>query len=132
MTVIPWLAIIVATVVSFLLGGLWYSPVLFGPAWKREVTLHEPSFAPQSKPGIYVVDFFLTLLSTSILSFCLAPHPGLLYGAVAGAVVGIGWVAPSIAVDLLFQGKSFKLFCITAGYHIVRFLIAGSLLGVLQ
>jgi hypothetical protein len=30
---ISWLAVIAGAVVSFLLGWLWYSPMLFGPKW---------------------------------------------------------------------------------------------------
>ena len=33
MTEVSWLAVIVATVLSFLLGGLWYSPRVFGARW---------------------------------------------------------------------------------------------------
>src|SRR4051812_47000535 len=36
---ISWLAVVVGAVASFLLGGLWYSPVLFGKAWQRETGL---------------------------------------------------------------------------------------------
>ena len=34
---VNWIAIVAAAILSFLLGGLWYSPVLFGKAWQREV-----------------------------------------------------------------------------------------------
>jgi len=30
------ISVVVAATSAFLLGGLWYSPVLFGPAWQRE------------------------------------------------------------------------------------------------
>lgn len=33
MTEVSWLAVIVATVLSFVLGGLWYSPRVFGARW---------------------------------------------------------------------------------------------------
>ena len=36
---VNWIAIVVAAVGSFVLGGLWYSPVLFGKAWQREAGL---------------------------------------------------------------------------------------------
>lgn len=31
---INWLAVIVATIVYFALGALWYSPVAFGKPWQ--------------------------------------------------------------------------------------------------
>lgn len=33
MTEVSWLAVIVATVASFMLGGLWYSTSMFGKKW---------------------------------------------------------------------------------------------------
>ena len=31
-----WLAIIVASISAFVLGGIWYSPLMFGNAWRSE------------------------------------------------------------------------------------------------
>lgn len=36
-----WLAIIVAALANFLLGGLWYSPILFGKRWQKENNLSD-------------------------------------------------------------------------------------------
>ena len=36
---ISWIAVVVAAIACFLLGGLWYSPALFGKAWQREAGL---------------------------------------------------------------------------------------------
>ena len=36
---INWIAVVVAAVGSFLLGGLWYSPAMFGKVWQREAGL---------------------------------------------------------------------------------------------
>ncbi len=36
---INYLAVVVAALGSFLLGGLWYSPALFGKVWQREAGL---------------------------------------------------------------------------------------------
>jgi Protein of unknown function (DUF1761) len=38
---VNWLAVIAAALSSFLLGGLWYSPAVFGRAWMRENILSE-------------------------------------------------------------------------------------------
>lgn len=34
-------AIVVAATASFLLGGLWYSPVMFGKTWMKEAGYDE-------------------------------------------------------------------------------------------
>ena len=33
---INWLAVLVAGVSSFVVGGIWYSPGLFGKAWMKD------------------------------------------------------------------------------------------------
>ena len=33
---INWIAILVAGISAFVLGGVWYSPALFGKAWMTE------------------------------------------------------------------------------------------------
>jgi hypothetical protein len=132
MNAIPWLAILVATVASFFLGALWYSPVLFGRAWMREMGITEQQCGGKPPIKILVTTFVLTLLSTSVLSFCLAPKPGILYGTIAGLVVGMGWVATALGTNYLYEKKSLKFFAITGGYHVVRFLVAGAILGLMQ
>ena len=130
--VVPWLAILVATVASFITGAIWYS-LLFGRIWMREAGINPENTCQKRNPAIpMVATFLLNLLSISVLSFCLAPKPGVLAGVVAGLVVGLGFVAPSIATNYLFEGKSFTFFAINAGHHIVRFLVAGIVLGLMQ
>jgi hypothetical protein len=31
------LAVILAAIVAFVLGALWYSPILFGKIWQKEI-----------------------------------------------------------------------------------------------
>ena len=38
-------AVLVAALASFVLGGLWYSPMLFGKAWQRETGLSDEKLA---------------------------------------------------------------------------------------
>ena len=37
---ISWIAVIAATIVAFMLGGLWYSNSLFGTKWMQEIGAH--------------------------------------------------------------------------------------------
>ena len=54
---INWIAVVVATLSSFALGALWYSPALFGKAWQREVGLTDEQVASGNK----LRAFFVTL-----------------------------------------------------------------------
>lgn len=35
---INWLAVLVATLSSFLIGAVWYSPLMFARPWQRALT----------------------------------------------------------------------------------------------
>ncbi|HMY36376.1 MAG TPA: DUF1761 domain-containing protein, partial [bacterium] len=58
-----WLAIIVASISAFVLGGIWYSPLMFGNAWMKVAGMTEES-VKQGNPGkIYGGAFLLTLIA---------------------------------------------------------------------
>ena len=40
------------------------------------------------------------------------------FGAAAGFAAGLFWVAASVGVNHLFEGRSFKLFLINGGYNV--------------
>lgn len=54
-------AILAAAVSAFLTGGLWYSPVLFGNAWKRANGLKEGQDSGPSGAKVFVIAFALSL-----------------------------------------------------------------------
>jgi hypothetical protein len=126
------IAVLAATVVAFVLGALWYSPLLFGRVWMREAGVSEDACRSRGTAPLFAATFLLSLASTLFLAFLLGPKPGVLHGAEAGLILGFGFVATAIATNYLFEGKSPVFFAINAGYHVVRFLAVGLVLGLLQ
>jgi hypothetical protein len=49
----------------------------------------------------------------------------------AGAVAGLCWVAPALATNHLFEGRSSTLILINGGYHAVRFTLIGAAFALL-
>lgn len=125
-----YLAILAATVSTFVLGGLWYSPVLFGASWMREMGFTDPSLKAKGNVGLIMgVSFVLELIMAFNLAAFIGPKAALAYGTFAGAAAGFGWVALSFGVTYLFERKSLRLFIINAGYHGVAFTLMGAILG---
>ncbi len=125
-----FLAILVATVSTFLLGGLWYSPALFGRAWMQEVGLTEEKCKAQGGVGrIMGISFLLELIMAFNLAAFIGAKASFGFGAFAGAAAGFGWVALSFGVTYLFERKSLRLFFINAGYHGIALTIMGAILG---
>ena len=126
---INYLAVVVAALASFLIGGLWFSPGLFGKAWMEENGLSEDDV--KGNMGlIYGLTFVLYLIIAFLLDGFLGSDATLMSGLAHGAIVGIGWVSTSTGVTYLFERKSTRLFLINAGYHTVGFIVLGAILGL--
>jgi len=123
-------AVIVAALLPFILGGLWYSPVMFGHAWMRENNLTEEDLEKGNKAKIFGLSFFFFLLmSVNLAGFLASPDTDLPFGMLAGFLAGFGWVALSLAVISLFERRSWKYMLINGGYLVVAFLLMGTVLG---
>lgn len=126
-----WVAVVVAALASFLLGGLWYSPVLFGKAWQREAGLTDEQLKQGSMAKIFGLSFVLGLLAAWNFANFLGPRPNVAFGAGVGASAGLLWVAGSFGINYLFERRSLKLFLINGGYHTLQFTLIGLVLALL-
>ncbi|MBM2815978.1 MAG: hypothetical protein HW421_2740 [Ignavibacteria bacterium] len=128
---INWLAVIVATISSFAIGGLWYSPVLFGNIWMKEVKMDKD--AKVSKGTMFKI-FGLTFVFSFIIAVNLAmflndPKTTASWGAAAGFLAGFGWATMSIFILTLFENRSWKYRLIHAGYTTVTYVLMGLIIG---
>jgi len=128
---INWLAVIVAAIASFLVGAVWYSPLLFAKAWQREIGITDTDLAKGNFGRILGSAFVLTLLSTLVFHMFLGPNPGVLFAAGAGFAAGLFWVAFGKGVDYLFERRSLRHFLINGGHHTVAYTVMGLVLGLM-
>jgi hypothetical protein len=122
------LAVIAATVLAFVLGGLWYGP-LFGAAWMRESGV-TPEVAAKGNAGkIYGLAFLWTLVMAYNLAFFLGqPSIGPGQGALYGFATGFGWIAMGIFVIGLFERRSLALMLINGGYMTFTLTLMGAII----
>jgi hypothetical protein len=123
-------AVLTAALASFVLGGLWYSPLLFGRAWQRETGLTDEKLANGNNALIFGVSFVLCLAAAFVFAMFLGPRPPLALGLGAGASAGLFWVSSSFGINYLFERKSLKLFAINGGYHTLQFTAIGLILAL--
>jgi hypothetical protein len=121
-------AVLVAALSTFLIGGLWYSPAVFGKAWMRENGFTEESMKGANMVKIFGLAFFLALVASFNLTMFMGPENRPEMGAFWGFLEGFGWFATFIGTHYLFERRSFKLFLINAGYSIVSLTIMGVIL----
>lgn len=128
---INWLAVLAAALSMFMIGGLWYSPALFGKAWLRANAFsHQEIEKDGNKLRAFGGSFVLALIMAANLAFFLAsPNTTVAWGMTAGALAGVGWAAAGLAVVALFERRPAAYILINGGYLIVGFIAMGAILG---
>lgn len=127
---INWIAALVAGVAGFFVGGLWYSPVLFGKIWMAETGI-DPAAPGGYPPAVqFGVGAVLSIVAAVVFAFFLGPNPDLTFATGIGALAGAAWVATSFWINGFFERKSWKLLAINSAYHTVQFTLFGLILGL--
>ena len=127
---INWLAVLVAALSAFVLGGLWYGP-LFKHAWCREAGI-DADAAPKHPRRVFGTAFVASFIAAAAFAWMIGPAPGLRMTVVAGAVAGLAIVAMSFGINYAFAQRSYKLWLIDGGYHTLQFTLYGLVMGLWQ
>ncbi|MSR31659.1 MAG: DUF1761 domain-containing protein [Gemmataceae bacterium] len=123
---INWYAVFTGALSSFFLGGLWYSPLLFGKVWSREA--NRPSGEGHSGK-VFGISFVFCLVAATAFAWLLGSRPEVNQAVLKGAVVGFAIVAASFGVNYQFANRGFLLWVIDGGYHAAQFMVFGIILG---
>lgn len=140
MNTINWLAVLVAGISAFVLGGVWYSPALFGKAWMNENKMTVEDVKKGNAAKIYGWAFILSLIMAANLAMYLADSPescpaecaqrtDITWGTIAGFLSGL-WPFCAIAIVGLFEHKSARYIFINGGYVLVALTLMGAIIGV--
>jgi uncharacterized membrane protein (DUF485 family) len=125
-----WLAIILATLAFYATGAIWYSPILFGNIWMKEVNLTQDGLKNVNMAKIFTLTFILSFIMVLNLAFFLnSPDVDAKMGAIYGFMTGFGWVAMAMILTALYEQRTWRYMAIHAGYMIVGFTLAGVILG---
>ena len=125
-------AVFVAGVVIFLLGGLWYSPVMFAKRWVALIGKSEEELKANAgnMPLSYVFVFLCGLVTAWIMAIVVgnfSPATAV-DGALIGALCWLGFAGATSFGTALFSGKPKALWLIDSGFNLVAFAIAGTIL----
>jgi len=134
---INYVAILVAVVANFILGFIWYTP-LFGKAWAAEMGFDmsvKPTGSEMAKGMIFMVigNFFLAyVFAHNMAAWSYVPGMDQMpkIGSIMNAAI-FTWLGFYLPVDIgivTWEKKSWKLFWINTGYHLVMLLVAASIL----
>jgi Protein of unknown function (DUF1761) len=133
MSGINYWAVTVASVVAFVMGGLWYSPLLFGKAWVKLRGMKTAQAAgTQMRPPEILAEFIRGLVVAVVLAGFVV-HLGVvnLVGAIyLGLAVWIGFQATSIVGSVIHEHYPVKLYAIHTGDALTKTLVMAVILGV--
>jgi hypothetical protein len=131
-TELSWLTILVAAIMGFVVGGIWYGPIM-GRRWLVAVGLTEADVQNGSMPMIYGFAFVLSLIASAMLAWLLSAFANLEVFEKILVALGIaaGFIVPAIGTNYLFSQKSRGLFLIDATYWLLFYLAMGTVHGLL-
>lgn len=125
---INWLSVLVASISSFMVGGIWYGP-LFGKAWMEAFSFTEEDLKKRKPGKTFGLSLVLAFVAALILEMFIGPQADITYGTAAGFFAGFGWVATMLGILYLFEMQSLKAYLINAGYCTLALTIMGLVLG---
>lgn len=127
---INWWAVLVAAVSNFVIGGIWYSPILFGKAWMRANDFTPEDLNRRSPAVVFGVSFLFCLaMAANLAAFLDDPATTLSWGITAGVLAGLGWVTLGLGVVALFEHRKWSYLLVNGGYLTVSFAVMGAILG---
>ena len=126
---INYLAVMAAAVSTFVIGGCWYSPLLFHRPWMKANRFNEADVQAGNQAAIFGLAFmFALLMAFNLAMFLNAPDTTMVWGATAGLLSAV-WVVLGIATIALFERRPFAYTAINGGYWVVAFVVMGAILG---
>ena len=129
---IHWLPVIVSAVAVFVIGALWYSPMLFGKAWvKAHGHTPEKIEAMRASMGRAYGVSFLCYVVMAVAMAILVRRMDVIYvrgGVKLGALIGVGFAATIGLTSHMFSERKLATWLIDAGYQIVYLMVMGAIL----
>ena len=124
------LAIAVAVILNFVVGGMWYSPMLFQGSWlsgwhKR------PEEVNQQDPALLLVGLPLAIASAYILSWLIQKTnmQTATGGALLAALTWLAASAPALMPHYALAGVGWSATFIDSANALVCSMIAGAIIG---
>jgi hypothetical protein len=121
--------ILVASIVYFIIGALWYS-LLFGKIWMKLLGITGNEDDKKKMPMIFSVTFvlnFIIVVSTACVIGFVQPS-NMIVAIKVGLLLGVGIAGTTCTMNYMYSRKSFGLIAIDAGYHVLAITISSIIL----
>lgn len=127
-------AVLVCTLVALVSGFIWYNPKTFFLIWWKAIGKTEKDMNRDKGMG---ATWTLTIISSFIQPLILALLLGLIFpdgasawqGLEIGALLWLGFIAPTYMVNKLFANHGLLVWSIETGNHLLNMMLFGLILG---
>lgn len=129
-----FVAIGVAAFAGFAIGSLWYSPLGLLKPWARAVGWTDEGFKRARQQGLafsLLLSFGLSVITAAVIEWLLRALALQTWygGALIGLLLWLGCIATTYLDRVLWEGRPFVLYAITAGHYFVVLLVMGAIIG---
>ena len=131
---INYLAVVVAAVAAFAIGGLWYSPLLFAKQWVKAHGYTEEQVKEMQKGagkayGVSILCQVLIALAIAVLVYYIHMER-CVQGLKLALLIWGGFAFPLGLMATMYTEKKITVFFIDTGYQLVYLLLMGSIITV--
>lgn len=132
-----YLSIIVASVVSMIIGGFWYSPAVFGKQWVKLMGFSDSDMKKAKDKGMmksYAGTFVSLLVMNFVLAYVISVFDAtdIIGGVQIGFELWLGFVASVMSGMMWWDGRPLNLYLIHVAHWLVVMMAAGAILAVWQ
>jgi hypothetical protein len=130
---INWLAVLVATVVKFGLGFVWFG-LVFGKMWQSLTGVTEASMKAGMAKSIVtdlVTTFIMAWVLTHAVHYAGVANGGGInwsFGAMAGFFNWLGFIGAPTLSATVYENRPIKLWVLSNSYQLVSMLVMGAIL----
>lgn len=132
---IHWLAVLAGAAAYWILGALWYSPMLFAKPWSKMVNMKMDD--PEAKKGMaamFIGSFILMFIASTGLGILssLLYIADLAHAAKLGLLVGVCFSFTALAISFVYTRKPSGLYAIDGGYQVIGTILAAVVIKLLS
>lgn len=128
---IKWLHVLVAALAYFIVGAIWYSPLLFSKKWAEAAGIQlDDSANKADMPMMMITSFVMMFIACVGLDILIQRLPAIdaMGGLKLGILVGICFAVTSIATSYVYQRKPRILTSIDGLYHVIGISLSAMIL----
>jgi hypothetical protein len=117
-------AVLIAALVNYVIGALWYSPLLFGKIWMKLMNFTNEDMEKAKEKGMSK-SYFIAFISSLVMAFVLAQFlqytnaSTISAGFMTALWLWLGFITTVLISGVLWESKPWALYLINISHYLV-------------